>query len=273
MTDTAHEIATSANLKVFNQDRTRTYREGSPHVKQRAVWRLCLELLKEVYGYASRFSPSPRILDLGAGEGTTTTPLLQFGATVTAVDISQSQLDELRKKCERFGAQLQTERGDVFEILGKLPGPYDVVVMNAFLHHVPDYHALIRLTIPLLADHGQLFTFQDPLRYDSITKFNRTFSQAGYFSWRLFQGDIWGGFQRLARRRRGIYLEDSEFDNAEYHVTRNGVDQDSIAEMLTASGFDARIVRYFSTQGSLLQPIGEVLHLANTFGIVARKAA
>ena len=46
---------------------------------------------------------------------------------------------------------------------------------------------------------------------------------------------------------RGIYLENSSYDNAEYHVTRNGVDQNAIYDLLNnlsdiAFNFDILIV-------------------------------
>jgi hypothetical protein len=39
--------------------------------------------------------------------------------------------------------------------------------------------------------------------------------------------------------------------------------------MLSDAGFDMTIVRYFSTQSRLFQPIGASLGVKNTFGIVA----
>ena len=41
-------------------------------------------------------------------------------------------------------------------------------------------------------------------------------------------------------------------DNAEYHVTRNGVDQDAIYGLFRELGFDCSIVRYFRTSEPLL---------------------
>jgi 2-polyprenyl-3-methyl-5-hydroxy-6-metoxy-1,4-benzoquinol methylase len=237
MDNTTHKIATSANLRVYGEDGTRKYVDGAPHIKHDSVWSLYLSLLGEVLTYARQFSDSPQVLDLGAGEGSVTLPLIDMGATVTAVDVSVSQLNELRNKCSRYGGRLRTECDEVHSALKRLPGPYDIIVVNSFLHHIPDYLAMIRLALPRIADRGQFFSFQDPLRYDSISKFNRAFSQAGYFSWRIFQGDIWGGFKRLVRRSRGVYVDDCEFDNTEYHVTRGGVDQEAIAATLVDSGF------------------------------------
>ena len=87
----------------------------------------------------------------------------------------------------------------------------------------------------------------------------------------MTKGDVWGGLQRRLRRRRGVYLADSMHDNAEYHVTRNGVDQEAIRSILEAAGFRCELVRYFSTQSRLFQPLGTVLGVRNTFAIIAQR--
>ena len=97
------------------------------------------------------------------------------------------------------------------------------------------------------------------------------FSTLAYFSWRVLKGDVLGGFKRRLRRRRGIYLEDSMHDNADYHVTRNGVDQDAICRLFEERGFDYNTVRYFSTQSRLSQRMGSALGLRNTFAVVAQR--
>ena len=88
---------------------------------------------------------------------------------------------------------------------------------------------------------------------------------------RAFKGDLIGGAKRRFRRARGIYLENSSHDNAEYHVTRNGVDQDAIVHLLRLEGFDCELIRYCSTQSSLFQWLGSVLRIENTFCVIAQK--
>jgi hypothetical protein len=100
---------------------------------------------------------------------------------------------------------------------------------------------------------------------------SRWFHRVAYFSWRVFQGDFFGGVSRALRRARGIYLDDCPADNTEYHVVRNGVDQDEIVALLSTKGFECKIVRYFSTQGSLFQPVGVALGFENTFSVIARR--
>jgi len=122
---------------------------------------------------------------------------------------------------------------------------------------------------PLMANFSPSKT-----RFDMIplVRSTMTFTTMAYFLWRVFNGDLTGGLSRRIRRARGIYLEDSVHDNAEYHVTRNGVDQDIIRGLLKEQSFDCNIVSHFSTQSRFFQPIFAVLSMENTFAVVPRNA-
>jgi hypothetical protein len=130
---------------------------------------------------------------------------------------------------------------------------------------------LFRISVALLARPGCLFTFQDPLRYDSLGWKAHRFDRMAYFWWRAFQGNYWRGLKTRARRLRGRYRDDLAEDTAEYHVVRNGVDQEAIARLLEGGGLKCEIRRYWSTQSGLFQALGQTLGLVNTFAVVAEK--
>ena len=267
-----HSVAASANAATYDSVMTQKYIQSAPHVKYRSLRELYAKLVVQVYHDAKKTSVIPRVLDLGAGEGSTTLQFLELGAHVTAVDISKSQLALLEDRCKLFKQRLEIQEKDVEEFLHSRSGElYDVVVVSSFLHHIPDYLGLIKKIIVLLPPHGQFFSFQDPLRYDSVGKFTKVFADFAHCSWRIFQGDVIGGIKRRIRRSRGIYLDDCESDNVEYHAARNGVDQNAIAVLLEKEHFNAQIISYFSTQGVLFQSVGEWLRLKNTFAVIARR--
>lgn len=266
-----NRIAALANVSAYDPEGSSDYVDGAPHIKHASLRKLYGTLLVQIYDRARRQAQVPRVLDLGAGEGSVTLPFLELGARVVAVDISESQLDELKNKCRDFGERLDVRCEDINDTLKDKSQRYDIVVVNSFLHHVPDYVGLIREAVSVLNPGGQFFSFQDPLRYDSVGKATMMFTTVAYFSWRMFKGDPLGGFKRRVRRARGIYQEDSVHDNAEYHVTRNGVDHEAICGLLKEQGFDCRIVSYFSTQSRVFQPIGAALRIKNTFAIAAQK--
>lgn len=139
--------------------------------------------------------------------------------------------------------------------------------VSSFLHHVPDYLAMLAQASTLLAPRGQIFSFQDPLRYDSVGTLPKVFCDLAYLCWRLSRGDVVSGM----RRRSGRYLAASVYDNAEYHVTRNGVDQGAICRLLEGRGLECRVVPYFSTQSRAFQALGSLLGVKNTFALLARR--
>jgi SAM-dependent methyltransferase len=271
MDERINRIAAVANLLAYDAEATREYIDGAPHIKHASLRKLYGKLVVQIFDSAKKHTETPNVLDLGAGEGSFTLPFLELGAKVVAVDISNSQLDALKTKCEHLGHMLEVRCEDINDAIRDKSEKFDIIVVNSFLHHVPDYLGMIREVATVLNSHGQFFSFQDPLRYDSVGRVTMTFSTLAYFWWRVFRGDVIGGLKRRIRRSRGIYLEDSVHDNTEYHVTRNGVDQDAIRGLFEQQGFDCNIVFYFSTQSRLFQPIGAVLSMKNTFGVVAQK--
>lgn len=272
MDERINRVAALANVAMYDSEATRRYIDGAPHIKHASLRRLYGGLVVRVFDEARRYADPPAVLDLGAGEGSVTLPFLELGARVTAVDISSSQLDLLRHRCASFGDRLVVRREDINDTLGALADDrFDIVVVNSFLHHVPDYLAVIQGATALLGPHGQFFSFQDPLRYDSIGWPARVFSALAFASWRILQGDVIGGLRRRLRRTRGIYLADSPYDNAEYHAIRGGVDQQAVRQLLEARGFECELIPYFSTQSRLFQPLGAALGIANTFGVIARR--
>jgi SAM-dependent methyltransferase len=273
MDERIHRIVSLANTSIYDTQATKLYIDGAPHIKHPSLRALYARLVVQVFDNARQFTRTPKVLDLGAGEGSVTLPFLELGAKVVAIDVSRSQLDLLQRKCEPFSDRLEVRCEDINDTLKEKRQKYDIIVANSFLHHVPDYIGMIREAITALSPFGQFFSFQDLLRYDTIGKKTFLFSTLSYFSWRVFKGDLMGGLKRRIRRSRGIFLEDSVYDNVEYHIARNGVDQDAIYRLFKEHDFDCSVIRYFSTQSRLFQWLGSALGVKNTFGIIARNPA
>jgi SAM-dependent methyltransferase len=246
--------------------------ELAPHKRHESLQRLYMSLLFETYeDLNTNPAKPPYIIDLGAGDGATTLPILDRGAKITAIDISEEQLRRFRETTASFEGQVDLICGEANSVLDNWTNPCDMVMAISFLHHIPDYLGLVRKAILLLKPGGVLFTFQDPMAYNSVRRFDRLFSAIAYGSWRVFRGDLVGGMERYIRRRRGIYLDECEADNVEYHVVRNGVDQRSIGALLEELGFQTRIIEYHSTQSPYWQRLGEWFNVKNHFAIIAKK--
>jgi 2-polyprenyl-3-methyl-5-hydroxy-6-metoxy-1,4-benzoquinol methylase len=268
------KAAASANAAFYDSENTRDYLKTAPHHKHPTLRNLYTELIGEAYGAALSFS-KPRILDIGAGEGSATLPFLELGGDVTAVDISADMMAVLRLRCQEYGQHLDTICEDIFDTLESLrvqKRQYDIAVAVSFLHHVPDYMGMILALAPLLSEHGQFFSFQDPLRFDTVGRMTKAFGNFSHYSWRVFQGDVTGGIMRHMRRKRGPDPDNPD-DNTEYHYFRNGVDQEAIQRQFEEMGFDCRVVPYFSTQSRIGQRVGEALGLKCNFAILAGRRA
>jgi SAM-dependent methyltransferase len=267
-------IAALSNTLAYNTDAGRAYLDGAPHIKHASLRKLFGKLLLEVYDAASKQADPPKVLDLGAGEGSVTLQFLEVGAQVTAVDVSSQQLDTLAEKCKSHQDRLDVRCEDVSDTLRDSTDTFDIITLNSFLHHVPDYLSLIDKCLSKLEPNGFLFTFQDPLRYDTVNFATRFFTDVGYFFWRLSggaEGDVIGGIGRRLRRRRGVYHDDCRHDNTEYHIVRNGVDQIAIENLLKDRGFNFKFVPYYSSHNTLFQPVGTAIGFKNLFSVIATR--
>ena len=155
MDERINRVAALANIAAYDSEATKKYIDAAPHVKHSALRALYANLAVQVYDFAKQHTALPSVLDLGAGEGSVTVPFLELGAKVTAVDISSSQLDVLRNRCERFGDKLEILCVDIADILEAKHANYDIIVANSFLHHIPDYLGLLTDAINLLTPRGQ----------------------------------------------------------------------------------------------------------------------
>jgi SAM-dependent methyltransferase len=266
--------AADANVTVYDALETESYVDEAPHIKHESLRQLYGKLTADVLGRLPKTPGEARVLDIGAGEGSVTLRFLELGSHVTAVDSSERQLSYLRSRASAHSERLAVRTGDVFEVLReerRLGKKFDLIISNSFLHHIPDYPQLAREASELLNPKGILFTFQDPLRFSSLGLPVRAFTGAAYFTWRVSRPDVLGGLGRRIRRIFGVYRADSPEDNAEYHVVRDGVNQDLLARTLRDDGLKVEIIRYFSTQSPLWQRLGARMGISNTFAIIAQR--
>lgn len=245
------------------------YRAGSPHLTHAHLYE---QLLGRVRALVDRLYDAFRevaVLDVGAGHGSFSGPLLAFGCRVVATEMSRPSIDDLLARYAHdpnFSAVLDCDGS--METLGDRR--FALVLYASVVHHIPDYVGSVRDAVHRhLETGGAVLTFQDPLWYARLGFVARTVSQVAYFSWRLSQGNIRRGLATRGRRIRGRYREDEPADTVEYHVTRRGVDEQALARELSGYFHDVAIFCYWSTQSRLWQTIGERLGLVNTFGLSA----
>jgi SAM-dependent methyltransferase len=151
-------------------ERQRTFYRSGEHdhlrvrTDDRYAWKLASELARRA-GIERRH----RVLEIGAGFGRFTFPLLEHCGSVVAFDLSERVLADLAAERDRRGIPEErcgTLCGDV-EKLDPAAGPFDFVVGFFILHHLPDVPAAIRALVPSLAADGGM-AFVEPNRRNPL---------------------------------------------------------------------------------------------------------
>jgi SAM-dependent methyltransferase len=242
---------------------------GDPHLAHPELHGWIVHLISEVVRRTVSRGLPPRLLEIGAGDGGLTEPLLARGFEVTATEVSRHAVERLQAAFggnSRFNV-IHDEAGDASRVAG---GTFSVVLCASVLHHVPDYLSLVEKVIDQhLAPGGAFVSVQDPLRYDTMSPVAHRFDRAAYLIWRLGRGNRLRGLVSLKNRLTGQLDPSRPGDMVEYHVMRNGVDEQALQELLKPSFAELRVLPYWSNQSRLAQRFGSRIGLANQFALVA----
>ncbi len=248
----------------------RDYREGSPHLQHWSLYDRLSDLLRESLSEVVARGLPPTVLEIGAGHGGFTEVALAAGGRVTATDLSRPSVERLARRYRDNEALVARfdPTGDL-AVLGD--ERFSLVVCASVLHHIPDYVSFLDgPVLDHLAPGGSFLSVQDPLWYPTVGAINRRVDRWSFLAWRLFRGRYRQGLATMVRRLRGVYDEENPADMVEYHVVRQGVDQDVVARRLAARFASVEVGSYWSTPAGSLQGLGERLGLANTFYVRAR---
>jgi SAM-dependent methyltransferase len=244
------------------------YRRGSPHLSHWHLYDRLVGLVRDCLQRISDEGLAPRVLEIGSGHGGYTEPVLAAGCEVTAVEMSRPSLRRLEA---RYSGNSQF-RG-VLDPNGSLEGvgrEFSLVLAVSVLHHIPDYLSFIRTVSSRLAPGGWLVSLQDPMWYPTLSRGPHILDRAGYFAWRLTQGSARQALATRARRLRGVFDPNNPADMVEYHVVRDGVDEQAVLRCLENNFGSVKLIPYWSNQAKHVQKLGEQFRIVNTFGVVAR---
>lgn len=242
------------------------YDKGSPHLRHAHLRAMLEERLAALVADVFARRGECRVLEVGAGHGTFTRTLVDAGAQVTVTEASRASAQRLRTE---FGGSVEVLHDATGEQVLDRPEQWDVAVMLAVLHHIPDYLSFVDRLCERITEGGVLFTAMDPLYYPRRSPAAHRTDRLGYLAWRLFQGNYRRGLATRWRRLRGVYDESQESDLVEYHTVRRGVDEEALAALLAPRFADVEVYRHWSHQAPLVQRLGERRGLLSTFGISA----
>jgi ubiquinone/menaquinone biosynthesis C-methylase UbiE len=101
------------------------------------------------------------VLDFGCGTGGIALKLAGHCRRVIGVDISQSMLDVLKKKCQKYGIDNIETHCAGFLSYQHVGGPVDKIVSKVALHHLPDFWKSVALLnmARILKKGGKLYLF------------------------------------------------------------------------------------------------------------------
>ena len=115
--------------------------------------------------------PEHRVLELGAGFGRFTLPLVELCASVVAVDLSRRVHDSLARSRDARGIPVERCRPHCADVDGlteeDFSEPFDFIVGFFLLHHLSDFAHTIKKLAPLLRPGGQM-AFVEPNRFNPL---------------------------------------------------------------------------------------------------------
>lgn len=257
---------TTNNLQESAYDASGIYL-GSPHLRHRSINQMLrAQLLAALKDAQGRGLPR-KLVEVGAGMGGFVELSLAIGWDVTATDMAPTSVDELGSRYggnSRFRALLDGD-GDLAALRDD---QFSAALYASVLHHIPDYCKSIDDVLDRLLPGGALITFQDPLWYPGMSRFVKALGHWLYIGWRLSQGGVLKGAAARVRRARGKFDESNPRDMVEYHVIRDGVNQEELSRRFRTRFEQFAVVPYWSAHSALGQAVGERLGVANTFAII-----
>jgi glycosyltransferase involved in cell wall biosynthesis/SAM-dependent methyltransferase len=243
------------------------YREGSPHLAHPLLYERLVSVVREQVASVAAAKLPLDVIEIGAGHGGFTEPMLAAGCRVTALEMSQasvSRLNTLFAENPSFECIYNPDG-----TLNCLTDDFSIAACVSVLHHIPDYMAALQDLTDRIRAGGSLVILQEPLWYPRTRNVALRLNRLGYLSWRVRQGSLRRGIATEIRRVRGYYDESNPSDMVEYHIVRHGVDEQAISDFLLSRFKDVRVIPYWSNQSDLVQKLGQRLGLDNTFGVVA----
>jgi SAM-dependent methyltransferase len=174
------------------------------HLRARPDDRYAAHIAEALVGQAG-IGPEHRVVELGAGFGRFTFPLLGHCRSILAVDLSRRALDDLER--ERDARGIPPERCAVLCAAAddlSLDDRVDFVVGVFFLHHLPDFPATLARLAPLVSPGGGM-GFVEPNRRNPL--FLVQIACCPDMGWREEKGLYRIGIDSVAGAMRSASLE------------------------------------------------------------------
>ncbi len=104
---------------------------------------------------------SDKILEIGAGSGRFTIPLLKRGFHITALELSKHMADRLKAVARPYQKRLSVVNEDLFSVGKNWNGQFDVILGFHILHHIDDLRGCFQSIHRMLNSGGRMI-FTEP---------------------------------------------------------------------------------------------------------------
>lgn len=96
------------------------------------------------------------VLDVGCGGGILSEAMAQRGATVTAIDMGEANLNVAKLHALESGLTINYQHIAVEELAARQPASFDVVTCLEMLEHVPDPQSIVQACYQLVKPGGKV---------------------------------------------------------------------------------------------------------------------
>jgi 2-polyprenyl-3-methyl-5-hydroxy-6-metoxy-1,4-benzoquinol methylase len=224
---------------------------------------------------ACKYNPNPlRVLDLGAGTGNLTLPLLTAGYHVTALDMSAEMLNHLREKARKSGSNeknlelICSPADDALRKMHLAHRTFHVVCACSFYHHLPDYLTTLELAGKLVEPEGNLFLAHEPMRKDTINRRSRLMQWLDFKLWRI---NIRG--HHLIGREECVDAFYDPNSLADYWDLVGGCDQEKMVQTLRNIGFNVNLICYDSKRSRFMHYLCRGIGTKSLFMVSATRSS
>ena len=243
--DADYERVAEAN-RLFYQRVARIYDQTETCVSDPLFQKKLQDTLTELLALIPKPPSEIAALDACGGTGNVALKLAARGIPVTLADISPSQLEIYREKCEGAGLTSKIHCGDVAQFLRESRVRYDLIVFSSALHHLADYRSVLGLAFRALAPGGLILTLYDPTLVARRKRLSQFVLSMDYLLFKVREQwkDVPAGVaRRIKRKVRGAGRKKAEAaltdENigfmAEYHIN-TGIDDLELVRNLKESG-------------------------------------
>ena len=164
-----------SEAKIYNQG----YRSSDIMLDKQVMQMILNDCNNWLDDKINQYDPGSHALVVGCGEGKDAFDLASRGFKVTAVDISETRIENAKQKAAKNGIQsCEFHTGDAEDLSIFADSTFDLILCRAILHHLPNFSAVIA-QYPRILKHGGAVVVQEPGLLNPFAFIRRKFFPTG----------------------------------------------------------------------------------------------